>query len=331
MRKRAKLHSMLNLLTSVERPGKPREHGLTIILDKLQPLDREFLDLAADFIDYAKIGWGMSVVAKPRGLAYRIDIYREYDIGVMAGGTLVEIAYYKGVLDKLLGALWEAGFDTIEVSSGVKIIPLQKRLRIIEKAARMGFRVLAEVGRKKIEMRMSRDEALHEIQVLLEESMAWKVVLEGREYGRGGCLYDPEGVPRRRFIDTVTAKFDPDKLIFEAPLPQQQAFFIRLLGPNVNLGNIHVYDVMSLESMRLGLRGDTLAIADHSPLIEGPPSVKFVYHVLRTHGILSTRNIQKLTGLPARTVYEALAVLRSKGLVDSTQTGDSGEKYWYAI
>ena len=283
-------------------------------------------------MDYAKIGWGLSLLAAGRGLEERISLYHEHGVQVMAGGTLLELAEHRGVLEEALGALWEAGFDAVEVSAGTKLIPMSRRVRIAEKASRMGFRVFAEVGRKKPLLKMTVREMLSEIGEWLETGLAFKVVVEGREAGRDSCIWDERGMLRHQVLERIVSRFPRESLVFEAPHPWQQAVLIRKLGPEVNLGNIPLYDVPALESLRRGLRGDTFAAGDASALwLNSPPSVKFTYFVLQRYGLLSVKDIVMITGLPQRTVYDALYYLRDRGLADSVADPETGEKKWYAL
>ncbi len=326
-----RLAVLLERLTQ-PRPGKPREKGLTIVLDRLQPLGGDYLEIAAEYIDYAKIGWGLSLLAPPRALAERLEAYHSHGIQVLAGGTLLELAEHRGLVAEALDALWEAGFDAVEVSAGAKLIPLQRRLRMAEEAEKRGFRVFAEVGRKKPQLRMETSEMLAEIDAWLESGHAWKVVIEARESGRDSCIWDEQGRLRHQVLERIVSRFPVDRLVFEAPQPAQQAVLIRKLGPEVNLGNIGLYDVPALESLRRGLRGDTLAASEAAALwIEAPPSAKFTYYVLQRYGLLTVKDIAMITGLPPRTVYDALYYLRDRGLADSTVDRKTGEKLWYAL
>ncbi len=324
-RRTGSLHELLSQLST--DPGR----GLTIVLDKLQPLTSSYLRTAAPYMDYAKIGWGLALITDPKVLEERINTYHETGVRVLAGGTLLELAEHRGLYTKALDALEEAGFDAVEVSAGSKLIPLRRRLRMIEEAERRGFTVLAEVGRKKPQLRMEPREALREVEAFYNNPSVYRVVLDSRESGRNSCLYDAEGRLRRSFFEALVARFNPDRLVFEAPLASQQAVLVRKLGPRVNLGNIGLYDVLALESLRQGLRGDTFASPATTALwIEGPPSVKFVYFVLQSYGLLGVRDISLITGLPPRTVYDALYSLRERGLVDSVPD-QGGEKKWYAL
>ena len=250
----------------------------------------------------------------------------------MPGGTLLELAVQKGLVGEMLEALWSLEFDAIEVSSGFKIIPLEERQRLIEQAHDMGFTVFAEVGRKKPQLRMTREELLAEVEALHRDPRVWKIIVDGREHGANSCLYDSHGRPRLSYIRPLLSRFNSEKLVFEAPRPSQQAFFLRLLGPNANLANIPPQEVLSLESLRRGLRGDTLI---HSTgldrLDRDPPSARFIYFILEAHGMLTTREIQAITGLPERTIYEALRTLRNKGIVDYVYDKKRKEKKWYTL
>ncbi len=326
-----KLHGLLEKLSATTRTVKPRATGLTIVLDKFQPIGIESLRAVADHVDYAKLGWGMSLVVDPKALAERIEAYHSHGINVLAGGTLLELAEHRGLYREALGALWEAGFDAVEISAGAKLIPLKRRLKMVEEAAAMGFRVFAEVGRKKPRLRMERSQLMEEIGAFIEHGDVFKVVIESRESGRDSCLYDEHGRLRRELFEAIVGRFPAEEIAFEAPLPGQQATLVRKLGPNVNLGNIPLHEAAALESLRRGLRGDTFAATATSALwIEGPPSMKFVYFVLESYGLLSAKDIAAITGLPQRTVYEALQALYSKGLVDYV-TEKGQVKLWYTL
>ncbi len=327
-----KMKNLLRRLSGVERPLKPRSTGITIVLDKMEPLNIEFLDIVHDYIDYIKIGWGLPLLSPPKTLHERIAMYHEYEVSVMAGGTLLELAVHRNAVKETLELLWELEFDAIEISSGFKIIPIDTRKRIAETASDMGFRVFIEIGRKRPQLRMSKQEFLAEVKEFYDLKNVWKIILDGREHGKNSCLYDSHGRPRMEYINLVLSKFDNKRFVFEAPRPYQQAHFIRLVGPNANLGNIPLHEVLSLESLRLGLRGDTLVSSLGIEIISSEsPSSRFVYFVLQNHGMLSVREISRLTGLPQRTVYEALKSLREKGFIDYVYDKKRNERYWYAF
>ena len=317
-----------NLVPNV-RQEKPRETGLTIVLDKLsQRPSEEWLEMTSRYVDFVKIGWGLSLLVDVRDLADRVRAYHVWDISVGVGGTLLELAEVKGLSSDLLDRLWELGFDAVEVSSGSVDIPLERRLRLIEEARDRGFRVFAEVGKKDPARQMPLSAVIDEISGILKHGVAWKVVIEGRESGRSACLYDSYGNIRWGWLTSLASTFDPDSLVFEAPLTHQQAALIKYLGPNVNLANIPPSEVLSLESLRLGLRGDTFMMSSALD-VPGGPSSKFVYYLLKHEGPLPTREIVRMTGLPRRTVNNALKILREAGFV--TSVGEGKTAVWVAL
>jgi len=235
---------------------KPRDYGRTNILDKgigLAMLD-DLLTVAAPFVDMSKIGWGTALVL--RDLGRRIDCYRSHDVTVCCGGTLFEYAYVTGQLDEYRGWLHEHGLTHVEVSNGTIDIASDQKLSLIELFAEE-FTVLSEVGSKDAEAIVSPARWVRAIQQELSAG-AWSVILEGRESGSAG-MYRKSGEMRTGLIDEVLeAGIDPRRLVFEAPLKAHQVYLISLIGADVNLANISPEEAVALETLRRGLRSDTL-------------------------------------------------------------------------
>jgi phosphosulfolactate synthase len=237
---------------------KPRAHGRTNILDKglgLAALD-DLLAVAAPFVDLAKIGWGTSLVLPD--LDRRLDVYRSHDVDVCCGGTLFEYAYAIGEVDEYRAWLREHGFDHVEISNGTIDIDTEQKLAAIEQFA-ADFTVFSEVGSKDADAIVSPARWVRSIQQELGAG-ASSVILEGRESGTAG-MYRKSGEMRTGLIDEVLeAGIDPHQLVFEAPLKQHQVYLIRLIGADVNLANIAPEEAVPLETLRRGLRSDTLAM-----------------------------------------------------------------------
>jgi phosphosulfolactate synthase len=237
------------------RSPKPRERGLTHVLDKglsLAEVDG-LIEVAGDAVDIVKLGWGTAVVTG--NLEAKLDRYREHDIPVVLGGTLTEIALRDDKLDGLIAWLRELGVEHVEVSDGtIELEPGRKR----EVVARLAdeFTVFSEVGSKDAENIMAPYRWVEEIEAELAAG-AWKVVAEARETGTAG-IFRPDGEVRMGLIDEIAHAIDPDRIVFEAPQRRQQVWFLRRFGREVNLGNIPPEDVLSLETLRLGLRSDTM-------------------------------------------------------------------------
>jgi phosphosulfolactate synthase len=237
------------------RPGKPRAEGLTHVMDKglnLREIEGMF-DTAGRYVDIVKLGWGTSYVTN--NLEKKIALYRSFDTPVVCGGTLFEAVYAREKIDEFKRWLVEQRFSHVEISDGTLEIPRERKLELIADFAR-DFTVLSEVGSKDVEVNYAPYLWVDWIKEELEAG-AWKVITEGREGGTAG-IYRPTGEMRTGLVDEIVHEIDVQDLIFEAPTKASQAWFVKQFGPNVNLGNIPPEEVIPLETLRLGLRGDTL-------------------------------------------------------------------------
>ena len=239
-----------------ERPSKPRETGLTHVIDiGLAPSDAQSLmQTAAQHIDLIRLGFGSAYVTG--ALQEKVDLYQSHGVPVALGGTLTELAWLQKRVDGLRDWLKQLGIEHVEVSSGSVEIPAEEKTALIRELAKEGFTVFAEVGEKDPDAIMAPYRWLELIEEALEAG-ATKVVCEGRASGDAG-LYRRDGEARTGLIDEILHQVDFHRLIFEAPQRHQQVWFIQHLGPEVNLGNIRPDDVIPLETLRLGLRADTL-------------------------------------------------------------------------
>ena len=237
------------------RPGKPRTQGLTHVIDKglnLREIEGMF-DTAGRYVDVVKLGWGTSYVTN--NLEKKIALYRSFDTPVVCGGTLFEAVYGRGKIDEFKRWLRDFRFSHVEISDGTLEIPRDEKLELIADFARE-FTVLSEVGSKDADVVYAPYQWVEWIKEELEAG-AWKVITEGREGGTAG-IYRPTGEMRTGLVDEIVHEIAVDDLIFEAPAKESQAWFVKQFGPNVNLGNIPPEEVIPLETLRLGLRGDTL-------------------------------------------------------------------------
>ena len=227
--------------------------GLTHVLDKgLGPRAWEdVLDTAGEHIDIVKLGWGTAYVTK--SLERKLEVLREKR--VVLGGTFFEVVYAKGRFDDYKRWLSGLGLTHVEISDGTIEIPRERKLELIADFAR-DFTVLSEVGSKDSSVEYSVAEWT---QWLNEElaAGAWKVITEAREGGTAG-IFDSSGGMRTGLIEEIANVVGPANIVFEAPTKAAQAWFVKQFGPSVNLGNIPPEEVIALETLRLGLRGDTL-------------------------------------------------------------------------
>ncbi|HZE06236.1 MAG TPA: phosphosulfolactate synthase [Solirubrobacteraceae bacterium] len=249
---------MNDLLQLPQRSAKPRQQGITHVLDRglsVSEIDG-LIEVAGDYVDFVKLGWGTAVAT--RNLQDKLVRYREHGIPVMLGGTLTELAIAQNRLDRLVAWLHELGLEHIEVSDGTINLEHDRKLELIRRLAQE-FIVLSEVGSKDDTRIMAPFRWVEQIQGELEAG-AWKVIAEARESGSVG-IFRHDGEVRMGLIDEIIHAVPAERILFEAPRKDQQVWFVRRLGPDVNLGNITPEDVLSLETVRLGLRSDT-AVAD---------------------------------------------------------------------
>ncbi len=232
---------------------EPRSGGLTHVLDKgLGPRAWEdVLETSGLYIDIVKLGWGTAYVTQ--NLRQKLEILKEKP--VVIGGTFFEVVYVKGKVDEYKRWLTDLGLTHVEISDGTVEIPREEKLELIAELAR-DFTVLSEVGSKDSEVNYAPYLWVQWIKEELEAG-AWKVITESRESGTAG-IFRPSGEMRTGLIDEIVNEIEVADLVFEAPTKASQAWFVKEFGPTVNLGNIPPDEVIPLETLRLGLRGDTL-------------------------------------------------------------------------
>jgi phosphosulfolactate synthase len=246
-------------LTLPERAPKPRDTGLTHVIDKghaIAQIESLFAG-SGDYVDIVKLGWGTSYVTK--NLREKLALYRDLGASVVLGGTLLEVAIAQGKVDEYRRWVNDLGLTHVEISDGAVTIPHDEKLALIRSLAQ-DFTVLSEVGSKDDQVVIAPYKWVAMITAELEAG-SWKVIMESRETGTAG-LYRPDGEIRTGLVDEVTHYVDRDRLLFEAPQKAHQVWFVQQFGPNVNLGNIPPEEVIALETLRLGLRADTIVTGE---------------------------------------------------------------------
>jgi phosphosulfolactate synthase len=240
---------------------KPREQGLTMVLDRCQALNaiEDLLALTDDYVDHIKFSFGTSVFLDEDLLRRKIEIIRMCTVDIYPGGTLMEVALLQGVYPQYLKRAKELGFNAIEISDGTLTIPRRIRYDCIKRALDAGLKVISEVGKKDPAIHFSPIEICDQIAGDLAAGVD-KVIIEAREAGRGIGVYDEDGTLREDEMMAIVNCLGDSRgdVIWEAPLKKQQAALILRCGPNVNLGNVKPRDVLGLEAMRTGLRYETL-------------------------------------------------------------------------
>jgi phosphosulfolactate synthase len=237
------------------RTEKPRERGLTHVIDRglsVAEVDG-LMEVAGNSVDVVKLGWGTALVSA--NLRPKLERYAAHGIPVVLGGTLTELAIRQGRLEGMVSWLHELGLRHVEISDGTIAIEPEVKHGLIRRLARE-FTVFSEVGSKDAEFIMAPYVWVEQIEGDLEAG-AWKVIAEARESGTAG-IYRADGEVRTGLIEEIAHSVDTDRLVFDAPLRQQQVWQLERFGTECNLGNIAPEDVLSLETLRLGLRSDTV-------------------------------------------------------------------------
>jgi phosphosulfolactate synthase len=213
------------------------------------------IEVAGDSVDIVKLGWGTALATG--NLKAKLARYRDYGIPVVLGGTLTELAIAQDRFEELIRWVHELGLSHFEISDGTIALEHDRKLELIARLAR-DFTVLSEVGSKDDTGAITPPYQWVEMMRQELGAGAWKVIAEGREAGTAG-IFRPTGEVREGLIGEIVHEIDSDRIMFDAPNKHQQVWFVRRFGADVNLGNIAAADVLSLETLRLGLRSDTLA------------------------------------------------------------------------
>ena len=237
-----------------ERPAKPRSSGIAMVMDKGLSLHEaeQFVESSGELTDFVKLGFGTSVITPH--VKEKVKIYQQANIKVYVGGTLFEAFLIRNMFDDYRKYIDSLGLDAVEISDGSMTMDHDEKCKYIHTLSKTHL-VLSEVGSKEAGILISP----HRWTEMMEKELqagSFKVIAEARESGTVG-IYRPSGKTHTTLINKILAKIDKDDIIWEAPLKSQQIWFIKHFGANVNLGNIAPNEMIPLETLRLGLRGDT--------------------------------------------------------------------------
>ena len=242
-------------------PDKPRERGMTSILDKGLGVSgvRDLLAVAGEWIDVVKLGWATARLTDGQALRDKVACYRQQGVKVCTGGTFLEVAVAQDRVSAFLDSAHALGIEMVEVSNGIHPMSDDTKAELIRTAVAAGFTVWSEVGKKDPEedAALTIGDRIRAVERELEAG-SQKVVLEARESGTVG-IYDRDGQPAIELLERIVERVGVDRLVFEAPQKRQQVWMIQRFGATVNLGNVAAADAIPLATLRTGLRGDTFA------------------------------------------------------------------------
>lgn len=236
------------------RPVKPRTDGFTMMMDKGLSLRQteDFIEVAGAYTDIVKLGWATSFVTP--NLKEKLAIYKSAGIPVYFGGTLFEAFVVRNQYEDYKRVLDQYGMEYAEISDGSINIEHEEKCAFISDLSKQ-VTVISEVGSKDAKKIFAPYKWIQLMKAEMEAG-SWKVIAEAREGGNVG-IYRDSGEVREGLVDEILTQIPQESIIWEAPLKEQQVWFIKLIGSNVNLGNIAPAEIIPLETIRLGLRGDT--------------------------------------------------------------------------
>ncbi|KAA2283042.1 MAG: phosphosulfolactate synthase [Candidatus Nitrosocosmicus sp.] len=310
---------------------KPRTDGLTYIVDKFQGFDTGNFKLMSPLIDMVKIYGALPLLMSDEQLQDRINYYHEYDVLVSVGSSLTEYVLLEKSLDIYIDDVKRLGFDIIEIGENNIELPPEKKKQISDKLIEKKIQPLWKIGKKDPRRQLTFEQTIVKVNEALNVG-AEKILLEGN-LGYAAGIYDEKGNIKWNALGAITSKLSPNRIIFEAPLEIQQSALIAEFGQRVNLGEIDLENVFSIESQRKGfLSRSSYGISSMKKIAKGSPATKFIYYVIRNRNSMEQSELIHTTNLPRRTVQTGLEELKEQGLiVEKTNLDDIRKKIYYAV
>ena len=308
---------------------KPRHGGITYIIDKFQGFDRENFEIISPFVDMVKIYGAYPLLISDNHLIKRINFYHDNNVLVSTGSTLTEYALRENAFKKFVEESKIAGFDIIEISENNIHLSLDEKKNITKIIESHNLRHQWKIGRKDPRRQLTLDETIKKANEALEINQREKIILEAN-LGYSVGLYDEKGDVKWSLLSAITSKIPPNNIIFEAPLEIQQAVLIAEFGQRVNLGEVKLENVASIESQRRGfLSKASFSINPVKKGPEGSPATKFIYYIIRNKHPIEQSKLIYMTNLPRRTVQASVEELRNQGLIIEKNSLDDTRKKVY--
>jgi phosphosulfolactate synthase len=310
---------------------KPREEGLSYTIDKLRSFDRENFEILAPMVDVVKIYSAFPLLIPDALLEKKIKFYHDYDIMVSTGSTLTEFAILEDAFDKFLKECVRVGFDIIEIGENNIELDKDKKKMITDSILSADLKFNWKIGKKDPRHQLRVDIALSKVEQAISVG-AIKVILEANE-GVNVGIYNESGAIRWNYLAALTAKYPPNTFIFEAPLESQQSALVAEFGQRVNLAEIAMDHVASVESQRRGfLSKSSFGMSFMQKEIGGGPASKFIYYLINTKYPIEQTDLISITRLPRRTIQSAIEDLRGQGfIIERNSLEDTRRKVYYPV
>jgi phosphosulfolactate synthase len=308
---------------------KPRKEGRTYIIDKLEGLDRENFETLSPFVDVVKIYGVLPLLTPEETLRKKISFYHGLDVRVSTGSTISEYMVAESAFEKFVDEAAKLGFDIIEIGENSADMTFEQKKKITDSILAKNLDFQWKVGKKDPRHQLSLDDTLLKIEEGVKLGSD-KIVLEANEGFHVG-IYDEKGSIRWNYVGALTAKFPPNTFIFEAPFESQQSSLIAEFGQRVNLAEVRVEAVSSVESQRRGFPTKAaFSVAHLRKTPEGSPAAKFVYFVIRSKHPIDQVELMALTHLPRRTVQSAVDELKTQGMIIERSSLEDARKKVYS-
>lgn len=310
---------------------KPRQEGLSYAIDKLRALDKENFEIIAPLIDLIKIYSAFPLLISNSLLQKKIDFYHEFDIKVSTGSTLTEFAISEDALDKFLKDCAKVGFDVVEIGENNIDLDKDKKIKISDSILSADLEFNWKIGKKDPRHQLRIDDALSKVGEALDVG-AKKVILEANE-GINVGIYNENGAIRWNYAAALTAKYPPSTFIFEAPLESQQSALVAEFGQRVNLAELSIDHIASVESQRRGfLSKSSFGMSLMQKEVGGGPAAKFIYYLINTKYPIEQSDLISITHLPRRTIQSAIEELRAQGFIlERNSLEDTRRKVYYPV
>lgn len=308
---------------------KPRKEGRTYIIDKLQGLDKENFEAIVSFIDVVKVYGVLPLMLPEQVLQKKIKFYQEFGVKVSTGSTISEYMVSENMFDKFVASAAKMGFDMIEIGENSIDLTFEQKKKLTDAILAKDLEFQWKVGKKDPRHQLSIDATIAKVEEAVKLGSD-KVILEANE-GISVGIYDEKGAVRWNSVGALTAKLAPNTFIFEAPLEHQQSALIAEFGQRVNLAEIHIDAISSIESQRRGFptkASFSVSYLRKDP--EGGPGAKFVYFIIKTKHPIDQVELMEMTRLPRRTVQSAIEELKSQGLIIERSSLDDARKKIYS-
>jgi phosphosulfolactate synthase len=310
---------------------KPREEGLTYMIDRLPSMDGEQIETLSPIIDMVKIYGAYPLLIPDIVLQKKIEIYHKYGVLVSLGSTMTEYAIIENVFDRFVTEAATIGIDVIEISENNRDLSLEEKEEIVKIIESKDMKYLWKIGRKDPRHQLTVEQILSRTEQCTKLGSN-KVILEANE-GIGVGIYDERGAVKWHLMGALTSKFAPKTFIFEAPLESQQSALIAEFGQRVNLAEVEPDLLMSVETQRRGLMSKAAyGVSYFRKDPEGGPASKFIYYIIKTKYPIEQSELIRISHLPRRTIQNAIEDLKEQGLVlEKNSLDDTRRKAYYPV